>query len=182
MILPIVGYGHSVLRVKTKDIDETYPNLKQLIEDMFETMYKANGIGLAAPQINLPISVLVIDADPLKENYPEGEGFKKTMINPEILELYGEDESFEEGCLSLPGINENVVRKNKVRVRYFDEDFNEYEQELFGIQARIFQHEFDHLNGKVFTDRLSNIKRAFLKKKLNDIANNKVRPAYKMVK
>lgn len=165
MILPIVGYGHSVLRVKTKDIDETYPNLKQLIEDMFETMYKANGIGLAAPQINLPISVLVIDADPLKENYPEGEGFKKAMINPEILELYGEDESFEEGCLSLPGINENVVRKNKVRVRYFDEDFNEYEQELFGIQARIFQHEFDHLNGKVFTDRLSNIKRAFLKKK-----------------
>ena len=182
MILPIVGYGHSVLRVKTKDIDETYPNLKQLIEDMFETMYKANGIGLAAPQINLPISVLVIDADPLKENYPEGEGFKKAMINPEILELYGEDESFEEGCLSLPGINEIVVRKNKVRVRYFDEDFKEHEQELFGIQARIFQHEFDHLNGKVFTDRLSNIKRAFLKKKLNDIANNKVRPAYKMVK
>ncbi|MBR1770030.1 MAG: peptide deformylase [Bacteroidales bacterium] len=182
MILPIVGYGHSVLRAATKNIDKDYPEIKKLIEDMYETMYRANGVGLAAPQINLPISVLVIDADPFKENYPEGEGFKRAMINPEILEIGGEDESFEEGCLSLPGINETVIRKNKVKVKYLDSDFNEHIEELFGIRARVFQHEFDHLQGKVFTDRLSNIRRAFLKKKLNDIANNKVRAAYKMVK
>lgn len=182
MILPIVGYGHSVLRIKTKDIDKNYPNIKQLVEDMFETMYKANGVGLAAPQVNLSISVLVIDADPFKEDYPEGEGFKRVMINPEVLEIGGEDEKFEEGCLSLPGINEVVIRKNKINVKYFDTDFNEHIEELNGIRARVFQHEFDHLNGKVFTDRLSNMRRAFLKKKLNDITNNKVHPAYKMIK
>ncbi len=180
MILPIVGYGHSVLRVKTKNIDSSYPNLKQLIEDMFETMYRANGVGLAAPQINLSVSVLVIDANPLKGDYPEGEGFKRAMINPEIMEISGEDEKFNEGCLSLPGINETVIRKNKVKVKYFDTDFIEHLEELNGVQARVFQHEFDHLNGKVFTDRLSNIRRAFLKKKLNDIANHKIDTDYKM--
>lgn len=182
MILPIVGYGHSVLRIKTTKIEKNYPGLKQLVSDMFETMYNANGVGLAAPQVNLSIALLVIDADPFKDNYPEGAGFKRAMINPEIIELSGENESFEEGCLSLPGINETVIRKNKVKVKYFDEDFNEHTEELEGVRARVFQHEFDHLDGKVFTDRLSNLRRAFLKKRLNDIAENKVRAAYKMIR
>ena len=117
MILPIVGYGHSILRKKTEDIDKTYPEIKKLIEDMFETMYHANGVGLAAPQVNLPISVLVIDTDPFKENYPEGEGWKKAMINPCIIEESGEEWAFEVGCLSVPGIHENVMRKSVVKVR-----------------------------------------------------------------
>lgn len=182
MILPIVGYGHSVLRVPTKDIDNTYPELEKLIEDMFETMYRASGVGLAAPQINLPISVLVIDADPFKENYPEGEGFKRAMINPEILEIGGEPWAFEEGCLSLPGIHENVTRPANVKVRYYDEKFVQHEEDLSGICARVFQHEYDHLQGKVFVDRISNIRKAFLKKKLSDISSNRVRPDYKMMR
>lgn len=182
MILPIVGYGRSVLRVPTKDIDNTYPELEKLIEDMFETMYRASGVGLAAPQINLPISVLVIDADPFKENYPEGEGFKRAMINPEILEIGGEPWAFEEGCLSLPGIHENVTRPANVKVRYYDEKFVQHEEDLSGICARVFQHEYDHLQGKVFVDRISNIRKAFLKKKLSDISSNRVRPDYKMMR
>lgn len=182
MILPIVGYGRSVLRVPTKDIDNTYPELEKLIEDMFETMYRASGVGLAAPQVNLPISVLVIDADPFKENYPEGEGFKRAMINPEVLEIGGEPWAFEEGCLSLPGIHENVTRPANVKVRYYDEKFVQHEEELFGICARVFQHEYDHLQGKVFVDRISNIRKAFLKKKLSDISSNRVRPDYKMMR
>lgn len=182
MILPIVGYGRSVLRVPTKDIDNTYPELEKLIEDMFETMYRASGVGLAAPQVNLPISVLVIDADPFKENYPEGEGFKRAMINPEVLEIGGEPWTFEEGCLSLPGIHENVTRPANVKVRYYDEKFVQHEEELSGICARVFQHEYDHLQGKVFVDRISNIRKAFLKKKLSDISSNRVRPDYKMMR
>lgn len=182
MILPIVGYGRSVLRVPTKNIDNTYPELEKLIEDMFETMYRASGVGLAAPQVNLPISVLVIDADPFKENYPEGEGFKRAMINPEVLEIGGEPWAFEEGCLSLPGIHENVTRPANVKVRYYDEKFVQHEEELSGICARVFQHEYDHLQGKVFVDRISNIRKAFLKKKLSDISSNRVRPDYKMMR
>lgn len=182
MILPIVGYGRSVLRVPTKDIDNTYPELEKLIEDMFETMYRASGVGLAAPQVNLPISVLVIDADPFKENYPEGKGFKRAMINPEVLEIGGEPWAFEEGCLSLPGIHENVTRPANVKVRYYDEKFVQHEEELSGICARVFQHEYDHLQGKVFVDRISNIRKAFLKKKLSDISSNRVRPDYKMMR
>lgn len=182
MILPIVGYGHSILRKKTEDIDKTYPEIKKLIEDMFETMYHANGVGLAAPQVNLPISVLVIDTDPFKENYPEGEGWKKAMINPCIIEESGEEWAFEEGCLSVPGIHENVMRKSVVKVRYCDADFNECEEILQGIRARVFQHEYDHLQGKVFVERLSGVRRAFLKRKLKDISENKIRTDYKMIK
>ncbi|MBO6117091.1 MAG: peptide deformylase [Bacteroidales bacterium] len=182
MILPIVGYGHSVLRKKTQNITKDYPDLKQLTENMFETMYKANGVGLAAPQVNLPISVLVIDTDVFKENYPEGEGWKIAMINPEVLETAGKEWAFEEGCLSVPGIHEEVMRPSDVKVRYYDVDFNEHEQWLTGIRARVFQHEYDHLQGKVFVERLSNIKRAFLKRKLKDIEQNKVRTDYKMIK
>ncbi|MBR1626058.1 MAG: peptide deformylase [Bacteroidales bacterium] len=182
MILPIVGYGHSILRKKTQDITKDYPQIKELTENMFETMYKANGVGLAAPQVNLPISVLVIDTDVFKGSYPEGEGWKIAMINPEIIESSSDTWAFEEGCLSVPGIHEEVLRPREVKVRYFDTDFNEHEEILSGIRARVFQHEFDHLQGKVFVERLSNIKRAFLKKKLKDIEQNKIRTDYKMIK
>ncbi|MBQ9254130.1 MAG: peptide deformylase [Bacteroidales bacterium] len=195
MILPIVGYGHSVLRIATKDIDtknlnqEELQELKTLTDNMFETMYKANGVGLAAPQINKSISLMVIDADPLKEEYPEGEGFKIAIINPHVIETSGENWSFEEGCLSLPGIHENVSRPEKVKIQYqiIEEkdgklQIVDCEEELSGIRARVFQHEYDHLQGKVFVDRISNLRKAFLKKKLSDISNNKVRPDYKMLK
>jgi peptide deformylase len=182
MILPIVGYGHSVLRKKTQNIDKDYPDIKQLIDDMFETMYSAHGVGLAAPQVNLPISVLVVDADPFKETYPEGEGFRIAMINPEMIEESGKMWAFEEGCLSVPGIHEDVLRKDTVRVKYLDEDFNEKEVELKGVCARVFQHEYDHLQGKMFVDKLSPIRRAFLKKRLNDIIDGTVRVDYKMTR
>lgn len=182
MILPIVGYGHSILRKQTQDIDQNYPQLKELIDSMFETMYKANGVGLAGPQVNLSISVLVIDTNCFKESYPEGEGFKVAMINPKIISLFGEKWAFEEGCLSLPGIHENVMRNQGVEITYLDTDFVEHTEVLEGIRARVFLHEYDHLLGKVFVDRISNIKKAFLKKKLKDISDNKVRPEYKMLK
>lgn len=182
MILPIVGYGHSILRKKTENITKDYPQIKELVANMFETMYKANGVGLAAPQVNLPISVLVIDTDVFKETYPEGEGWKIAMINPEIAEVSDDTWMFEEGCLSVPGIHEEVSRPKEVKVIYYDEDFVRHEEVLSGIRARVFQHEFDHLQGKVFVERLSNIKRAFLKRKLKDIEQNRVRTDYKMIK
>ncbi len=182
MILPIVGYGHSILRRKSEDVSNDYPNLKELVDNMFETMYKANGVGLAAVQVNIPINLLVIDADVFKETYPEGEGFKVAMINPQIIEIYGESWAFEEGCLSLPGIHENVMRQSNVKVKYFDVDFVEHVDDLSGICARVFLHEYDHLQGKVFVDRLSQIKRAFLKRKLKDIQDHRIRPDYQMLK
>lgn len=181
MILPIVGYGASVLKQQAKDITKDYPGLTELIENMFTTMYAANGVGLAAPQIDLSIRLFVIDAEPFKEAYPEAEGFKKVFINPQILEYKGEIWSdFQEGCLSLPDIHEDVARPSIVRVKYLDEDFNEHEEELTGIRARVFQHEYDHLEGKVFTDRLSPLRRTLLKRKLNDVASGKIVPGYKM--
>lgn len=182
MILPIVGYGHSILRKKTTDITKDYPNIKELVDNMFETMYRASGVGLAAPQINLSISVLVIDTDVFKDTYPEGEGWRVAMINPEKLEEYGNSWAFEEGCLSVPGIRENVMRPSNVKVKYLDTDFVEHIEELDGIRARVFQHEYDHLQGKVFVEKLSNIRRAFLKRKLKDIEENRVRTDYKMLK
>ena len=149
---------------------------------MFETMYHANGIGLAAPQVNLSISVLVIDADPCKQDYPEAENWKRAMINPKLIELSGEKWAFEEGCLSVPGIHEEVLRPMNAKVRYYDTDFQEHEEELTGVCARIFQHEYDHLQGKIFVDRLSNIKRAFLKRRLKDIEENRIHTDYKMIK
>lgn len=180
MILPIVGYGAPVLRKRADAIDETYPDLKQLIDDMFATMYAASGVGLAAPQVDLSIRLIVIDANPFKEAYPEGEGFKKVFINPEIVELGKEMwTDFEEGCLSLPDIHEQVCRPRTVKVRYLDENFTRHEELFEDIRARVFQHEYDHLEGKVFTDRLSPLRRTLLKRKLGDIASGKTVPAYR---
>ncbi|MDD2530851.1 MAG: peptide deformylase [Bacteroidales bacterium] len=180
MILPIVGYGNPVLRKVAQPIDKTYPELNLLIDNMFETMYNANGIGLAAPQIDLSIRLIVIDADPLKENYPEAEGFKKVFINPQIVEESGEKWVFAEGCLSLPELHEEVSRYSNVLVKYFDENFSPKEEMFSGVRARVFQHEYDHLEGKVFVDRLSPLRKTLLKRKLNDISNGKIQTNYKM--
>lgn len=180
MILPIVGYGSPVLRKVTQPIDNDYPQLAELIDNMFETMYIANGVGLAAPQIDLSISLAVINAQPFSETYPEADGFKRVFINPEIIEQSEEKWTFEEGCLSLPELHEEVSRPSSVVVRYFDENFEEKEELLTGLRARVFQHEFDHLQGKVFVDRLSSLRRTLLKRKLNDISNGRVETSYKM--
>ncbi len=180
MILPIVAYGNPILRMIAKKIEPDHPDIKELVEDMFETMYHSNGLGLAAPQIDQSLQLFVIDADVLKEDYPEAEGFKRVVINPEILEESEEEWEFDEGCLSLPGINEVVIRPSAIKVRYFDQDFNEIIEDLDGITARVFQHEFDHLQGKVFTDRLSTIRKTFLKKQLNNISSGNVETKYRM--
>lgn len=185
MILPIVGYGSPVLRNIAKEIDFNYPDLDKLIQDMFETMKQASGLGLAAPQIDRSIRLFVIDTSSLKEEDLEGQGmkpetFRKVFINPEIIEESGELWSFQEGCLSLPDIHEDVSRHSIIKVRYFDEKFNEKTEVLDGIQARVFQHEFDHLQGKVFVDRLSPLRKTLLRKKLNNISSGKVITDYKM--
>lgn len=180
MLLPIVAYGHPVLKKVAEEIDEDYPELKQLADDMFETMYNAAGVGLAAPQINKSIRVFVVDTQPFAKDYPEAEGFKKVFINPEIIEFFGDDFTFNEGCLSLPGLSEDVVRKSKIRINYLDTDFVEHEEVLEGIVARVVQHEYDHLDGIVYTDRLPNIKKILLKGKLHDITEGKVDADYRM--
>lgn len=182
MIYPIVGYGSPVLRKKAEPITVDYPELKQLIADMYETMYAADGVGLAAPQIGLSIRLVVIGYYPYDEetkSYGET-AIEHTLINPEILESVGEKTFFNEGCLSIPDIHEDVLRPEGVVVHYFDADFNEHTEEIHGMFARVAQHEIDHLEGKVFTDRLSSLRRTMLKRKLNDVAAGKVRTLYRM--
>ena len=180
MILPIYVYGQPVLRKVAEDITPDYPNLKELIENMFETMVHADGVGLAAPQIGLPIRVVTITLDPLSEEYPEFKDFNKAYINPHILEVGGEEVNMEEGCLSLPGIHETVKRGDKIRVKYMDENFVEYEEEVEGYLARVMQHEFDHLDGKMFIDHISPLRKQKIKGKLNTMLKGKARRSYKM--
>ncbi len=181
MIYPVYVYGHPVLRKVAEEIDEDYKDLDVLVNNMFETMYHTDGIGLAAPQIGKSIRVLVIDADPMKEEYPELEGFKRVMINPIILEHNTEISSIAEGCLSLPGINEEVKRPTKITVEYETPDFELVEEELEGFAARVVQHEYDHLEGKLFIDHVSPLRRRFIKGKLNSIAKGKANVRYKIV-
>lgn len=180
MILPIYVYGQPVLRQVAEDITLDYPNLKELIQDMFETMDRAEGVGLAAPQIGLPIRVVVIDLDVLSEDMPEYKGFRKAYINAHILEVTGEEVSMEEGCLSLPGIHESVKRGNKIRVKYWDENLVEHEEEVEGYLARVMQHEFDHLEGKMFIDHLSALRKQMIKGKLNAMIKGKAHCNYKV--
>lgn len=180
MILPVYLYGQPVLRKLTKDITPDYPALKELIDNMFETMYNADGVGLAAPQVGLDIRLLVIDLSVLGDIDPAFNGFKKVMINARITQQDGEEESVEEGCLSLPGIHENVLRKNHIRIKYMDEHFTEFDEEYEGYFARVIQHEFDHLEGKMFVDYLSGIRRQLLKSKLNNIMTGKVNCSYRV--
>ena len=179
MILPIYIYGQRVLRKVAEDIAPDYPNLKELIANMFETMSNAEGVGLAAPQIGLSIRVVVIDLDVISDDYPEYKGFKKAFINPHILEVSGEEESMDEGCLSLPGIHESVKRGNKIHVTYLDENLVAHDEEVEGFLARVMQHEFDHLEGKMFIDHISALRKQMIKGKLNAMLKGKAHCTYR---
>ena len=187
MILPIVAYGDPVLKKKAKDINKDYPKLSELIDNMFETMYNAHGVGLAAPQIGLSIRIFIVDAEPFSEDEELSEqeaeklkGFKKVFINPVILEETGDEWAFCEGCLSIPDIREDVFRNEKIKIKYFDEDFNEHLEEYDGLAARVIQHEYDHIEGVLFTDKLSSLKKRLIKGKLNNISKGKVNADYRM--
>ncbi|MBN2349982.1 MAG: peptide deformylase [Bacteroidales bacterium] len=181
MVYPIVVYGSPMLRRKSKEIDKDYPDLSRLVEDMFETMYKSDGVGLAAPQIGLSIRIFVIDTSELaEEDTPELKDFKKAFINPTIIQEAGEIWTYNEGCLSLPKIREEVDRKSKIRIQYYDEQFNFYDEEYDGVKARVIQHEYDHLEGILFVDRISPLKKKLLKGKLSAITKLKVEVDYKI--
>lgn len=187
MILPIVAYGAAVLKKEAQEIDKDYPNLDQLIENMWETMYAAQGVGLAAPQIGLSIRLFVIDASPFaagEDMDPEEvtflETFKKVFINAELIDESGTAWDFNEGCLSIPEVREDVSRKENLRIRYFDEHFTEHEISLTGMAARVVQHEYDHIDGVLFTDHLSPLKKRLLKSRLTNISTGKIDADYPM--
>ena len=182
MILPITAYGHQTLKKVGEDITKDYENLDTLIENMFETMYFSKGIGLAAQQINRAIRLFVIDPTPYSDDYPELKDFKKVFINARITNDEGEEVDFEEGCLSIPGINEKVKRKSVIYLSYYDEEFNFHENVRFeGLLSHVIQHEYDHNEGKLFIERLPNFKKLLLKGKLRDISTGNVDVAYKMI-
>ena len=180
MIYPIVAYGSPLLKVRAKDISQDYPKLDQLILDMYETMYQANGVGLAAPQIGLSIRLFVMDASGLADEEPELEGLKKVFINPLITAEGGKEWSFNEGCLSIPGIREDIFRKPGVEIEYYDENFVYHKERFSGKAARIIQHEYDHLEGILFVDKVSSLKKKLISGKLKDIMNGKVNADYRM--
>jgi len=183
MILPIIAYGSSVLRKECEEIDASYPELTKLIANMFATMENANGIGLAAPQIGLGVRLFIIDSTPLtedEENKTAVEAVRKVFINPEIMEEEGKEWKFNEGCLSIPEIREDVYRKPDIAITYFDENFQYHEDKFSGIVARIIQHEYDHIEGTLFVDYLSPLKKRLLKRKLTEIAEGKISVDYKM--
>jgi peptide deformylase len=179
MIYSIVAYGHPVLKTKAKDIKREEEDIKTLVEDMFETMYNANGVGLAAPQIGKSIRLFVVDTEPIDED--DEPKMKKAFINPVILEEEGEEWAYEEGCLSIPSIREDVFRKEKIKIRYYDTDWNEHIEEYDGFNARVVQHEYDHIEGILFTDHVSAFKKRMLKGKLTNISKGKVPADYKML-
>lgn len=178
MKLPIYLYGHPVLRKKAEPISKDYPGLKQFVADMFETMDNSDGVGLAAPQVGRAERIVVIDGNAVAESFPECEGKRLALINPEVEVLDGEEVSRAEGCLSLPGVSEDVKRVENIRLRWFDEDFNEHEEVMTGFLARIVLHELDHLEGQVFTDHISGIRKQLIRGKLNNIVNGKTRAEY----
>ncbi len=179
MIYPIVIYGSQVLRNQSQPIDADYPDLKKLLDDMWLTLGEASGVGLAAPQIGKNIRLFIVDCTPWAEEVPALADFKRVFINAEIYEHSEETSLFEEGCLSLPGIHENVSRPVKIRMRYLDENFQPHDEEFEGYPARVIQHEYDHLEGKVFTDHLSPLRRTLLKSKVLNLAKGKYRCSYK---
>lgn len=182
MILPIVGYGSQVLRQVATDISPDYPNLAALIENMFETMYNAHGVGLAAPQINLPIRLFVIDCAPMDGTLPGDNSAKEepkmVFINPKMVEQTGEPWVFEEGCLSIPDLRENVSRPSTITLQYLDASFQEKTQVFTGIKARVIQHEYDHIEGVLFTDRISTLRKQLVKPRLVRMAAGQVHPDY----
>ncbi|WP_350292333.1 peptide deformylase [uncultured Croceitalea sp.] len=187
MILPIIAYGDPVLRRKATDITKAYPKLKELLVNMWETMYNANGVGLAAPQIGLPIRVFLVDTTPFSEDEDLSDeeqkalnGFKKVFINAKIEEESGEDWPFNEGCLSIPDIREDVNRKDTIKITYLDESFKSHTETYNGLLARVIQHEYDHIEGILFTDKLSSLKKRLLKNRLDKISKGKINIDYKM--
>lgn len=189
MILPIVAYGHPVLRKVCEDITPDYPELEKLMADMWQTMYESNGVGIAAPQVNRPIRLFVIDTvqivegfdDEDKRMYPNEKPVKKVFINAHKVDETGDLWAYNEGCLSIPKVREDIKRTKKVRLRYMDENFKEQEEEFDGITARVILHEYDHIEGKLFIDYVPSLKKRLLKKKLDDISNGKVRVDYRML-
>ncbi len=179
MIYPIVVYGNAVLRKVAEPITPDYPQLSTLLEDMFKTLKKSDGVGLAAPQIGLPIQLFLVDLSILADDEPSYATFKKVFINPEILEFSEDTETAEEGCLSIPGVSEKVKRSLSVTIRYFDENWQEHTETYTGFPARAIQHEYDHLQGKVFIDRISPIRRQLIGSKLTAISKGKVSCRYK---
>lgn len=187
MILPIVAYGDPVLRKKGKEITKDYPNLDKVLENMYETMYNALGVGLAAPQVGIPIRLFLVDTSPFaedeslsEEEREELQSFKQTFINAEIINEEGDAWAFNEGCLSIPNIREDVSRYPKIRIRYKDENFEEFEKEFDGLIARVIQHEYDHIEGILFTDKISSFKKRLIKGKLSNISKGKVNVDYRM--
>ncbi len=180
MILPIVSYGNPVLKKVAGDIQPDYPKLNELIDNMFETMYAAGGVGLAAPQVNLGIRLFTIDASPFDDEDPKAKDFKKVFINAQILERWGEEVLFDEGCLSFPGLREDILRPSEIRIRYQNERFEWFEEEYDGIIARIIQHEYDHIDGILMVDHFSSLKKMILKRKLKEISVGQVDVKYKM--
>ena len=189
MILPIVAYGSPILRKLAVDIGSDYEGLQKLISDMWETMYNSNGVGLAAPQINKSIRLFVMDSEQIFENqeddekgmYPDEPGFKAVFINPKIIELSGEKWSYNEGCLSIPKVREDVMRHQSVKIEYLDEQFNKQVKTFNGITARVILHEYDHIEGKLFIDHITTLKRTLLKRKLEDISKGKINTDYRMI-
>ncbi|RCH54900.1 peptide deformylase [Mucilaginibacter hurinus] len=181
MKYPIIAYGDPVLRKKATAIDpEEYPHIKQLVDDMFETMYGARGVGLAAPQIGLSMRLFVVDATVFDDEEPELKDFKKAFINAQILEETGDEWVFNEGCLSIPEVREDVSRKPNVRLSYYDENWKHHEETFSGMAARVIQHEYDHIEGKLFTDKLGPLRKRLLEKRLGDISKGNVKVDYKM--
>ena len=181
MILPIVAYGHPTLRKVAVDIEPDHPGLKELIDNMFETMYSSEGVGLAAPQVNQSVRLFIIDASHYADEQPELEGLKKVFINAHIIEEEGEEWVFNEGCLSIPDVREDVSRKPKIRMQYVDENFEPHDEVFEGIAARIIQHEYDHLEGILFVDKINSLRKILLKRKLNDISTGNIDVSYKMI-
>lgn len=187
MILPIVAYGSPVLKKKAVEISKDYPNLEELIDNMFETMYNANGVGLAAPQIGLSIRLFVIDAKPFSQDeslteseVKELQDFKRVFINPKIIEEKGVEWDFNEGCLSIPDVHEDIFRKPEIKIEYQDQNFDTKIETLSGLPARVVQHEYDHIEGILFTDRISNLKKRLIKSRLTNITKGNIDVGYKM--
>ena len=187
MILPIIAYGDPVLRKVGIDVDKEYPNLSQLIQNMQETMVNANGIGLAAPQIGKAIRIFIVDTSPFENDKDLDENernflatFKKVFINAKIIKEEGDEWAFNEGCLSIPDITEDVYREEKITIEYLDENFEKHTDALDGLAARVVQHEYDHIEGILFTDKISSLKKRLIKKKLENISKGKINPSYRM--
>jgi peptide deformylase len=180
MILPVVAYGDIVLKKVAIDIDQKFPDLKSLIKNMWDTMYNASGVGLAAPQIGQDIRLFIVDSAPMFDEDEENKGVKKVFINATIIEEWGEDFTYEEGCLSIPGIREEVVRPANIRIEYWDENFKKHIEEFDDLNARVIQHEYDHIEGILFTDHLKPLKRKLLSKQLTNISKGFTNAKYKM--